>query len=86
MIIRAVQDEYEPDTRGDMRIYGWQFDYWDPADLFPATLFTRDPSSNPYGFHSARWQRADDRASQLTGATRLRAYSAVARGVHTLVP
>jgi len=86
VIIRPVQDPYEPNMRGDMRIFGWQFDYWDPADLLPVTLFTRDPATNPYGFHSARWERADDRASQLTGAARLRAFSAVARGVHALVP
>jgi len=86
VIIRPVQDPYEPDMRGDMRIFGWQFDYWDPADLLPVTLFTRDPATNPYGFQSTRWERADDRASQLTGAARLRAFSAVARGVHALVP
>jgi ABC-type transport system substrate-binding protein len=86
VIVREVPDPYQSGTRGDMRIYGWQFDYWDPADLLPVTLFARDPALNPYRFHSARWQRADDRASRLTGAARLRAFSAVARGVHGLVP
>ena len=86
VIVREVPDPYQSDTRGDMRIYGWQFDYWDPADLLPVALFTRDPALNPYGFDSARWQRAGDLASRLTGAARLRAFSAVARGVHALVP
>jgi len=68
-----------------MRIFGWEFDYWDPADLLPIMLFSNQ--NNPYGFHSARWQRADDRAEQLPpGTARLKAFSAVARGVSKLLP
>ena len=67
-----------------MRIFGWLFDYWDPGDLLPVMLFSNQ--YNPYGFHSARWQRADNRAEQLTGRARLQAFSAVARGVRKLLP
>ena len=85
VVIRRVPDQYGA-KGGDMRIYGWQFDFWDPADLLPVFFFASDPTLNPYGFDVARWQRADDHAGQLTGAARLRAYSAIARGIHALVP
>jgi ABC-type oligopeptide transport system substrate-binding subunit len=84
VVIHQVADQYRA-TGGDMRIYGWEFDYWDPADLLPIMLFSNQ--YNPYGFHSARWQRADDRASSLPpGTARLEAFSAVARGVSKLLP
>jgi ABC-type oligopeptide transport system substrate-binding subunit len=86
VVTRTVDNQFEPDSRGDMRLYGWQFDFWDPSDMLPVLLFTNDPSNNPYGFRSPVWQRADDRAGKLTGPARLRAYAAVARGVHALVP
>jgi ABC-type oligopeptide transport system substrate-binding subunit len=83
VVIRQVDDQWAA-KGGDMRIFGWYFDYWDPADLLPIVLFSNQ--YNPYGFHSARWQRADDRADQLKGTARLRAFSAVARGVRSLLP
>jgi len=83
VVIRQVDDQYGA-KGGDMRIYAWLFDYWDPANLLPVMLFSNQ--FNPYGFQSPRWQRADDRADQLTGTARLRAYSAVARGVRSLLP
>ena len=85
VIARAVPDPYETDTRGDMRIFGWVFDSGIPRISSPSSSSRAIPlpiptASIPLG------QRADDRASQLTGAARLRAFSAVARGVHALVP
>jgi peptide/nickel transport system substrate-binding protein len=84
VVIRKVANVYEPTTaaRADMLLYGWFFDFWDPSNLLPAVLFSHDPNSNPFGFSSARWARADARAGQLAGAARLAAYAAVARGVH----
>jgi len=69
-----------------MRVFGWKFDYWDPADLLSVAMFANDPHLNPYGFHPARWQRADTRAGRLTGPARLSAFADVARGAHALVP
>src|SRR5947209_2600308 len=83
LVTRQVADPYGA-RGGDMRLFGWLFDYWDPGDLLPVELFSN--FDNPYGFHSVRWQRADDRANQLTGAARLRAFSRVARGVRKLLP
>jgi class 3 adenylate cyclase/ABC-type oligopeptide transport system substrate-binding subunit/streptogramin lyase len=89
VVVRSIHGQYNqyvPSTGGDMRVFGWQFDYWDPADLLSVVMFANDPTLNPYGFHPARWQRADTRAGRLTGPARLTAFADVARGAHALVP
>jgi len=85
VVIRKVDNVYVPSTGGDMRLYGWLFDYWDPSNMI-SLLFGGDPTANPYGFTSAHWRAADDRAGKLTGAARLQAFADVARGVRRLVP
>jgi hypothetical protein len=80
-----VDTAYATSAGGDMRLYGWVFDYWDPSNMM-SLLFGGDPTENPYGFESARWQAAADRAGKLTGAPRLQAFAGVARGVRRLAP
>ena len=85
VVIRKVDNVYDASAGGDMRLYGWVFDYWDPSNMM-SLLFGSDPSENPYRFTSARWQAADASAGKLTGAPRLKAFAAVARGVRRLAP